>query len=114
MTAIEPRQFLRRSGQQQQAAAHQQPGDQGAEQALEQAGVEEWAADKGIGAADELDDLDLRAPVEDGQADGIADDQQHRQGQQARQDQHAPLGQGEQGVQALDPFQIELCQVHIR
>ena len=57
--------------------------EQGATQAIKQAGVQEWPPDEGIGAADELGDLDLRAALLDLEADGVADHRQHAQAEHA-------------------------------
>src|SRR5690606_4587688 len=108
IASVEPRQVDHRLVQPAQPVGQQQPGDQSRAQAIERAHVEEGPAHVAIGATDQLDHLDLGAPILDVQADGVADHQQQGGDQQQRQAEDEAVAQLENRRQSLDPEQIQL------
>src|SRR5947208_1077787 len=93
--------------------ADARPQEQRAPDSIEHAGVKEWPAHEGVGSADELGDFDFRTAPLDLETDGVADDREHSQAEQRRGDQQQPPHHLENGIEAHDPFGVDLHQIHL-
>lgn len=90
---------------------HQKVGPETSGDSVVDPAVEERAANKGVGGADHLEDLNFLAGVLDVEADGVADDEEGGERKEEGEGDHRPSAEGQEGVEMGEPAGIG---VHLR
>ncbi len=112
VAVVKPRQLLHHPFAPDHHHLCQPPGQHAADDAEPDAGIKEGTMNKGIGRPHQLEHLDLGSLVEDIEAQGVADDEQH-----GGEQQHGDAGDGvaqqvHDPLQPGQPLQIQLALLH--